>query len=316
MKLIISFHLLFFLAVNYNYGSELDKPASKKMVLDSNIFKYYPLNVGNRWTWYIFRNFSPGSGYETALIVSTQIRSNHVYYKTRWDTYYFYNSQHYTEYRFHRIDSLTGNLYYLRIFNNDTSECISDSLNCTVNDSAYIYCMGNGQWYRYNTGTYNIFNQDFPVKNFMWSNYFEAWSEKKYALNIGHVYSIGQAVMSRTEYYLRGCIINGVHWGDTNVYLGINQISTEVPEKFSLSQNYPNPFNPATNIKFQIPKSEFVKIVVYDVLGKEVQTLVNKQLSPGTYEVDFDGSALPSGVYYYMLEAGEFNQTKKMVLIK
>jgi hypothetical protein len=71
-----------------------------------------------------------------------------------------------------------------------------------------------------------------------------------------------------------------------------------------------------TKLKFQMPKSGLAELKVFDVLGKEVQVLVNQQLSPGTYEVDFDGSELPSGVYYYRLEAGNFSQTKKMVLIK
>lgn len=98
--------------------------------------------------------------------------------------------------------------------------------------------------------------------------------------------------------------------------LGINQISSEIPNEFSLSQNYPNPFNPTTNIKFQIPMAGFVKLIIYDALGKEIQTLVNEQLSPGTYEVDFDGSNQPSGVYFYKLESGTFTETKKMVLVK
>jgi photosystem II stability/assembly factor-like uncharacterized protein len=97
---------------------------------------------------------------------------------------------------------------------------------------------------------------------------------------------------------------------------GINNIGGEIPTSYSLSQNYPNPFNPTTNIKFQIPKSGLVKLALYNTLGKEVETLVNHQLSPGTYEVDFDGSRLSSGVYYYKLETGDFTDTKKMVLIK
>ena len=111
---------------------------------------------------------------------------------------------------------------------------------------------------------------------------------------------------------------------------GISIISNEIPETFSLSQNYPNPFNPATRIRFSIPLSRGVsegrgvltKIIIYDALGREVQTLVNENLSPGTYEVDFNGSNLPSGVYYYMLEVSDSSaplrvtETKKMVLIK
>ncbi len=97
---------------------------------------------------------------------------------------------------------------------------------------------------------------------------------------------------------------------------GINNLGGEIPNEFSLSQNYPNPFNPTTKLKFQMPKSGLAKLVVYDMIGKEIQTIVNQELSPGTYEVDFDGSRLSSGVYYYKIQAGDFSETKKMVLIK
>ncbi|MCX6156452.1 MAG: T9SS type A sorting domain-containing protein [Ignavibacteriae bacterium] len=93
-------------------------------------------------------------------------------------------------------------------------------------------------------------------------------------------------------------------------------ISTEVQTKYSLSQNYPNPFNPMTNVKFSIVKAEDVKIVVYDVMGREVQTLVNEKLNAGTYETKFDGSMLTSGVYFYRMVTGEFTKTKRMLLIK
>jgi hypothetical protein len=100
---------------------------------------------------------------------------------------------------------------------------------------------------------------------------------------------------------------------------GITQISSEIPKEFSLSQNYPNPFNPSTKIRFNIPhsgRSVFSKLIVYDNLGREAATLVNEQLNPGSYEVDFDGSSLTSGVYYYKLTAGDYSSTKKMILIK
>lgn len=92
--------------------------------------------------------------------------------------------------------------------------------------------------------------------------------------------------------------------------------SNEIPEKFALSQNYPNPFNPFTKIEFDIPKSSFTVIKIYDILGRVVSTLVNEQLKPGVYEVTFDGTNLPSGVYFYRIEAGTFIESKKMVLIK
>jgi len=98
--------------------------------------------------------------------------------------------------------------------------------------------------------------------------------------------------------------------------IGVTQIITEVPEGFFLTQNYPNPFNPTTNLEFGISKLGFVSLKVYDLLGKEVTTLVNEIKPAGLYEVEFDGSILPSGIYYYKLEAGSFSETKKMLLIK
>lgn len=98
--------------------------------------------------------------------------------------------------------------------------------------------------------------------------------------------------------------------------VGINQISTVIPEKFNLYNNYPNPFNPNTVIKFDISKSQFVKLSVYNMLGEEVTYLVNENLSPGSYSVDFNASYLASGMYFYRIETPEFVQTKRMTLIK
>lgn len=88
------------------------------------------------------------------------------------------------------------------------------------------------------------------------------------------------------------------------------------PKEFSLTQNYPNPFNPQTKIKFSVPKASFTKLIIYDLLGREVATLVNEELKPGTYETDWDASNYSSGVYFYKLVAGDFTETKKMVLMK
>jgi hypothetical protein len=98
--------------------------------------------------------------------------------------------------------------------------------------------------------------------------------------------------------------------------IGIKNISSEIPSSYSLQQNYPNPFNPATNIKFAIPKNDFVKITVFDMLGKELETLVNEQLQPGTYETNWNASNYPSGIYFYKLSAGDYSETKKMLLLK
>ncbi len=88
------------------------------------------------------------------------------------------------------------------------------------------------------------------------------------------------------------------------------------PGEFSLSQNYPNPFNPATTISYQIPQTELVTIKVYDVLGREVATLVNEEKTAGSYEVQFTGNGLTSGIYFYQLKVDNFVETKKMILLK
>lgn len=108
-------------------------------------------------------------------------------------------------------------------------------------------------------------------------------------------------------------------WGiqiNNSPVIGIQNISGEVPESFSLGQNYPNPFNPKTNIRIQMPNSGFAKLKVFDITGKEVAVLVNEELNAGTYNVDFDGSNLASGTYFYRLETDGYSDVKKMILIK
>ncbi|HMS34567.1 MAG TPA: T9SS type A sorting domain-containing protein [Ignavibacteria bacterium] len=98
--------------------------------------------------------------------------------------------------------------------------------------------------------------------------------------------------------------------------VGIQSTSTIVPEKFSLHQNYPNPFNPATTIKFDIRNSAFTKLTVFDILGREIQNLVNEELKTGSYSLVFDGNKYNSGVYFYRLASGDFTETKRMMLLK
>jgi hypothetical protein len=98
--------------------------------------------------------------------------------------------------------------------------------------------------------------------------------------------------------------------------IGIRIISSNVPGKFSLEQNYPNPFNPVTQIKFTVPKSDFVRLAVFDLTGSLVETLVQENLSAGTYNIEWDGSRFSSGVYFYRLQSGNFAETRKMMLTK
>jgi len=103
--------------------------------------------------------------------------------------------------------------------------------------------------------------------------------------------------------------------------IGILPISSEIPLNYNLHQNYPNPFNPVTKIKFDIPKydkldTRFVQIIIYDILGREINKIVNESLRPGTYEVQYNSTSLASGVYFYSLITNGYSATKKMVILK
>lgn len=119
--------------------------------------------------------------------------------------------------------------------------------------------------------------------------------------------------------------IDSINFYLNRLIIGIKQIDARVPSICVLYQNYPNPFNPVTKIKFDIPKSSPLQgngsglhttLRIYDITGKEIAALVNENLTPGTYEVNFNGSNLTSGIYFYKITAGEFLSTKKMLIVK
>ncbi len=117
-----------------------------------------------------------------------------------------------------------------------------------------------------------------------------------------------------------GTIFKTTDGGGTMIPIGLNNLSEALPLNYNVFQNYPNPFNPQTKIKFEVPKASFTKLIIYDLLGREVATLVNEELKPGTYEADWSanggGSNFSSGVYFYKIISGDFVETKKMVLMK
>ncbi len=280
--------------------------------LDTAAAKYYPLAVGNTWTYSGFGYPCCGPIRYREKITGTIVTNGHFYFILT-TTQSTGNSA--TSYI--RLDSAKGMMALY-----ETSGCTwlqnetaKDSLSSRKGDSSRYNC-DNLFYYRCtDTMPGQVFGINKQKKVFSWTNYFEAGATRTFAKDIGLVSSTSFGHTNSTTINLVGCYINGILYGDTTL-TGITLTSNEVPDKFSLSQNYPNPFNPATNIKFQIPRAGFVKLIIFDVLGKEVQTLVNQQLSTGTYEADFNGSSLPSGVYYYKVEAESYTETKKMVLIK
>ena len=148
--------------------------------------------------------------------------------------------------------------------------------------------------------------------------------------------SLGIPIFHEHHYYANGVgmvknvrtlPVSEVHTDDLVSYIatGVNdEVSNHTPSDFLLSQNYPNPFNPSTKIKYSIPniivsetgQSQFVSLKIFDVLGKEVAVMVNEEKPAGSYDLDFNASGLPSGVYFYRLNAGSFTETKKFILMK
>ncbi|MDX1700216.1 MAG: T9SS type A sorting domain-containing protein, partial [Melioribacteraceae bacterium] len=126
-------------------------------------------------------------------------------------------------------------------------------------------------------------------------------------MNVGYGFDEENRLMKTTN--------SGEDW------IVVNELTSMQDEKLLfnkhiLYQNYPNPFNPSTTIKYSIPNQSNVTLKVFDLLGSEVATLVNKEQSQGNYEVGFDGSELTSGIYFYRLQSGNFVETKKMILLK
>lgn len=145
------------------------------------------------------------------------------------------------------------------------------------------------------------------------------WVQRNEGLSTGIAF---QVLLNANGYIFAGST-NGLWRRSLQSVLDINQVSSSIPDKYYLSQNYPNPFNPVTRIDFDIPRrggssmgNIFVSLKVYDVLGREVKTLVNEEKVAGFYSVDFNGTDLTSGVYFYSLETQSYKDTKWMILIK
>ena len=132
-----------------------------------------------------------------------------------------------------------------------------------------------------------------------------------YLWNTGKNYNASKIVLPVFQYNVRH---DGVYNKPSLVSTGNN--GSFVTKGFELKQNYPNPFNPSTTINYSIPKPEFVKLCVYDLLGKEVASLVNEIKGAGSYEFNFNALNLSSGIYVYKISAGDFSASKQMILIK
>lgn len=131
----------------------------------------------------------------------------------------------------------------------------------------------------------------------------------------GYSYAyISSIVIDNNDYMYLTTYEDGLYKSGSSTF--VNSGLNVLPGEFYLKQNYPNPFNPTTKIKFDLPKNSFVKINVFDITGRILSEIVNQNLSAGSYEADFNGANLSSGIYYYRIDAGDFTATKKMILVK
>jgi len=174
------------------------------------------------------------------------------------------------------------------------------------------------------SGTKNIFISAWDYGVFVSNDYGESFNLKNEGLlsfRCTALYKFGNYLFLGTNPTTLPCKI---YRRPISEVIGIRNISTEIPNDFKIYQNYPNPFNPTTNIRYSIKRetslhggsSTNVKLIVYEIQGKVIETLVNEKQKPGTYEVSFEGSNLSSGIYFYRIQAGDFIQVKKMVLVK
>lgn len=140
----------------------------------------------------------------------------------------------------------------------------------------------------------------------------ETWIQKNQGIEDKTV----NGLLINEGYIIAGTMGSSVWRRDYIDIVGIEPISNEIPDKFSLHQNYPNPFNPTTNIKFDLKEKSNVKLIIYNSLGKEVAVLVNKELNAGSYNFDWNAANFSSGIYFYRMTTDKFVETRKMILVK
>jgi hypothetical protein len=289
--------------------------------LDTLTTKYFPLHVGDYW---VYNYHSWGYSYNTtyrvkASVVQSFIKENHIYYSIINHPVDYLNNM------FTRVDSISGGLVKYDSLNTCGyyyKEDLVDSLSAGLNQYIYFCHPNYVRKLCSQIDTLNIFGQYHERKKFSWGfligSHSISWSSSftkdfgltNYTYNDIYIYSSGVTVT------LIGCKINGVIFGDTSLTQIIG-VSSSIPDKSELYQNYPNPFNPSTNIKYKTSNNKFITIKIFDILGKEITTLVNEKKNAGEYEVEFDGSNMPSGMYFYcLLINGLRVDTKRMVMIK
>ena len=222
-------------------------------------------------------------------------------------------------YTLERIDSAEGRIYR---YSEDywvppEKEYLIEDLSAEIGNSINSYRYGffdpSGKTIPIAEDSITIWDSTFSRKSFEQGNllYFNYALTKHIGLDSADFeYDFGD-----THLRLKGCVLDGIVYGDTTT-TSVDDYRGMIPENIVLYQNYPNPFNPSTSIKYSLSSRQFVNIKVYDITGREVALLLKEEKPAGTYEIKFDGSALPSGVYFCKMQAGSHHHIMKMILLK
>jgi hypothetical protein len=282
----------------------------KQLQVNPAFAKYYPLAVGNKWV-YRTNYFEPPTGYsvEDALTITEKsVMPN-------GKEYFVFLSSKNGNKKYERYDSLEGRVYRYNI-QTGTEAAVMDFAALEGERFKFGY-FGNGEYGTYFrdeimdtvfglTRRIRIYEESFDISS---SNHFSFTENIGYSREY-YIYFAGQ----RTT-ILKGAVINGIVYGDTTL-VNVEERGGSVPGEFALNQNYPNPFNPVTVISFYLPVQGKVDLSVFDLLGRNVVTLINGELSSGEHRIEFNASKLAAGVYFYKIQSGSFSKIKKMTLLK
>jgi len=308
IKFILTFQLLFIISATITFSQ------TEEMKFDS-VLTYYPIHIGNKWVF--DEDYSSTiPPYETIHRVWSQefvkdtLMANNESYSALQKIYY--DGTPSGGHIYERIDTVEQKVYrYDPVVDSTNYEILFLDLTIELFDTFYNpYCIARFQ----ETGTTTQFGETYDYRVYCFTcglTYYDYY----YLKGLGLYRFLASADFVASVSHLRGCIINGVVYGDTTV-VSVEDETQNVPTEFSLSQNYPNPFNPSTTIKFSVPQQTNVVLKVYDILGSEVANLVNETLYAGNYTINFNASQFASGMYIYKITAGNFVTTKKMILLK
>jgi len=309
--------------------SDISSQNSRQQIIHNvsgidTVCNFDPIAVGNRWVYLAAEGYTDPYQVDYSYCIKEVLQETQINNKTykviknNWP----YISVQPIEYE--RIDTVTGMVYLL---DDNNKEFPADSLQAKPNDFFYASRLG-----LYGTACdsliysilFDSLRQTHSYHIPQWMSGSSIFYYLTYGIGISYwvTYPLRPKIagiysdLSSVTLQLKGCVINGVLYGDTNYYKYTGIKVNNTVNNFNLSQNFPNPFNPSTRIKYSLAKGENVTLKIYDVLGREIETLVNGYQSSGSYEIEFAPKSLSDGVYIYRLQAGNNYLLKKMIYLK